>query len=41
LTVLCGHTHSAGESQPLDNVLILTGGADYGRPAITRTFDLA
>jgi 3',5'-cyclic-AMP phosphodiesterase len=40
LTVLCGHTHSPGVTQPLDNVVIHTGGADYGRPAITRVFEL-
>ena len=41
LTVLCGHTHGAGETKPLANVEVLTGGAVYGAPAIARTFDLA
>ena len=40
LTVLCGHTHGAGECQPLPNVRILTGGAEYGNPAITKLLDL-
>ncbi len=40
LTVLCGHTHGAGETRPLDNVLILTGGAEYGRPVVQRVFEL-
>jgi predicted MPP superfamily phosphohydrolase len=40
LTVLCGHTHGAGEARPLENVHIITGGAVYGRPAITRIFEL-
>lgn len=40
LTVLCGHTHSPGETQPLDNVRILTGGAEYGSPRIQRVFEL-
>lgn len=40
LTVLCGHTHGAGECRPLPNVHILTGGAEYGNPAIVRQFDL-
>lgn len=40
LTVLCGHTHGSGETRPLDNVLILTGGAEYRRPSITRVFEL-
>ncbi len=41
LTVLCGHTHGAGETKPLANVDVLTGGAVYGAPAITRIFDCA
>jgi 3',5'-cyclic AMP phosphodiesterase CpdA len=39
LTVLCGHTHGAGQTRPLDNVLILTGGAEYGQPAVQRVFE--
>lgn len=39
LTVLCGHTHGEGETRPLDNVEVFTGGAVYGAPAITRIFD--
>ena len=41
LTVLCGHTHGEGETRPLDNVEVLTGGAVYGAPAIARIFDFA
>ena len=41
LTVLCGHTHSAGETRPLDNVVIYTGGARYGSPAINRVFEVS
>ena len=41
LVVLCGHTHSEGQAQPLPNVWIYTGGAIYGHPAIVRTFELA
>ena len=40
LTVLCGHTHSPGETQPLANVTIITGGAEYGSPQIQRIFDV-
>lgn len=40
LTVLCGHTHGAGETQPLANVQVLTGGALYGAPEIQRIFEL-
>jgi Icc protein len=40
LTVLCGHTHGEGETQPLPNVRILTGGAEYGKPRVTNVFDV-
>ena len=40
LTVLCGHTHGAGETQVLPNVLAITGGAEYGRPVVQRVFDV-
>lgn len=33
IVVLCGHTHSAGQVQIAKNLRVLTGGADYGRPA--------
>src|SRR5262249_54833064 len=36
LTVLCGHTHGRGEARPAPNVLVLTGGAEYGAPEIER-----
>ena len=35
LTVLCGHTHGEGEYQPLPNVRIRTGAAEYGQIGIT------
>jgi len=35
-TVLCGHTHGAGEARILDNLLVLTGGAEYGEPKVQR-----
>jgi hypothetical protein len=40
LTVLCGHTHGAGECRPAANIHILTGGAEYGSPQIVRAFEL-
>lgn len=40
LTVLCGHTHSPGETQPLANLRILTGHAEYGRPEIQKVFEV-
>ena len=39
LTVLCGHTHSAGECRPRDNITIYTGGAKYGLPVMQRVFE--
>ena len=39
LTVLCGHTHGQGESRPLPNVHVITGGAEYGQPAIGRVLE--
>lgn len=39
LTVLCGHTHGQGHCQPLPNLQILTGGADYGEPAVQQVFE--
>lgn len=38
LTVLCGHTHSSGSCQPIPNLNILTGGADYDRAEIAGSF---
>jgi 3',5'-cyclic AMP phosphodiesterase CpdA len=34
VTVLCGHTHGSGESRPLPNLHVITGGAEYGRPEV-------
>lgn len=34
VTVLCGHTHSAGEYRPLPNLRVVTGAAQYGSPAV-------
>jgi predicted phosphohydrolase len=39
LTVLCGHTHGQGEVNILNNLRVLTGGAEYGRVEIQRIFD--
>lgn len=38
--VLCGHTHSPGEYQPLENLKVLTGGAIYGSPAIAKVLEI-
>lgn len=34
MTVLCGHTHSSGQVEILPNMLVKTGGAEYGAPKI-------
>jgi len=34
LTVLCGHTHNPSRAQILDNLVVITGGAEYGSPKI-------
>lgn len=40
VTVLCGHTHSSGQAQILDNLIVLTGEAEYGQPRIQHIFEL-
>ena len=39
LLVLCGHTHGSGRAEILDNLTVLTGGAEYGEPAIQEVFE--
>jgi len=39
LLVLCGHTHGSGQTQPLDNLRVLTGGAEYRQPTIQQVFE--
>lgn len=34
LKVLCGHTHNASKAQILENLVVITGGAEYGSPKI-------
>ncbi|HTN89531.1 MAG TPA: hypothetical protein VL242_37900 [Sorangium sp.] len=34
IEVLCGHTHGAGVAEILPNLLVRTGGAEYGEPAV-------
>lgn len=36
LEVLCGHTHSPGSTQILDNLNVITGKASYGKPEIQK-----
>jgi Icc protein len=40
MTVLCGHTHSSGEARILENLVVLTGGAQYGKPALQRVLEV-
>jgi Icc-related predicted phosphoesterase len=40
LLVLCGHTHSSGVAQIRPNVLVKTGAAVYGHPAVQEILDL-
>jgi len=40
LTVLCGHTHNAGVAQISPNLLVKTGGAEYGLPRIQEVLTL-
>ena len=40
MTVLCGHTHGAGECSPLPNLTVLTGGAEYGQPHLQRVIEV-
>jgi predicted MPP superfamily phosphohydrolase len=41
LLVLCGHTHSGGEIQVLDNLRVLTGEAEYGKLRINKVFEVS
>jgi Icc-related predicted phosphoesterase len=39
MVVLCGHTHSPGFARILDNLVVLTGGAQYGVPAFQQVLE--
>ena len=41
ITVICGHTHGAGEAQIEPNLRVLTGAATYRRPQLQRVLELA
>lgn len=41
ILVLCGHTHGGGDLQVLDNLRVVTGPAEYGRPEIQQITDVA
>jgi Icc protein len=37
--VLCGHTHTGGEVEILENLRVTTGGAEYGHPRVERILE--
>ena len=39
MTVLCGHTHGEGVTEPLPNLKVHTGKARYRHPAVTGVFE--
>jgi hypothetical protein len=41
MAVLCGHTHSPGFAQILDNLVVRTGGAEYGAPVLQQVLEIA
>ena len=41
LTILCGHTHGISVARLLDNLVVLTGEAEYSSPAIQCVFEIA
>ncbi|MEX0704538.1 MAG: metallophosphoesterase [Planctomycetales bacterium] len=40
MTVLCGHTHHAGEADILPNLHVITGAAEYGDPRVQRVMEV-
>jgi Icc protein len=40
MTVLCGHTHGAGECHVLPNLRVVTGGVEYGSPQIQQVLEI-
>lgn len=40
MIVLCGHTHGAGDTYILDNLRVITGGAEYRSPTVQTVFDI-
>jgi len=40
MTVLCGHTHGAGETSIAENLLVKTGGARYSHPRVNEIISL-
>ena len=40
MTVLCGHTHGRGEATIRENLRVVTGGAQYGKPGVGGVLEL-
>ena len=40
MLVLCGHTHGSGEIQVLENLRVVTGPAEYGKPQIQQIIEV-
>ena len=40
ILVLCGHTHSGGEISVAENLRVVTGPAEYGKPEIQQIMDV-
>ena len=40
ILVLCGHIHDGGERQVSENLRVLTGPAEYGKPKIQRIIEV-
>lgn len=40
ITVLCGHTHHAGVARMADNLIVHTGSAIYGSPAVNASVEI-
>ncbi len=40
LLVFCGHTHGGGEVRVLENLRVVTGAAEYGKPRVQRVIEV-
>lgn len=40
ITVLCGHTHGESYACILENLIVMTGGAEYGKPGVQQVFEI-
>lgn len=40
MTALCGHTHGGGRYEPLPNLEVITGAAEYGEPRVQQIIEV-